>query len=100
MTDTQWRKSTYTISGNCVEVRYVSASASVSNGNCVQVAALDYDCVCCPDAKRGTPVILVRDSKDPDGPHLHFTRGEWDAFVNGVKAGEFDTIADTAQAAA
>lgn len=33
---------------------------------------------------------LVRDSKDPDGPRLTFTPGEWRAFIAGVKAGEFD----------
>jgi len=34
--------------------------------------------------------IAVRDSKDPSGGALSFTRDEWDAFVKGVKAGEFD----------
>jgi len=32
----------------------------------------------------------VRDSKDPDGPKLVFTRAEWVAFLGGVKDGEFD----------
>ncbi|MGV9773494.1 DUF397 domain-containing protein, partial [Streptosporangium sp. NPDC003464] len=31
----------------------------------------------------------VRDSKDQDGPVLFFTGAEWDAFVGGVKLGEF-----------
>ncbi len=48
-----------------------------SNGNCVEVAAL-------PDGG-----VAVRDSKDADGPALTFTRDEWDAFVGGVKLGEF-----------
>jgi hypothetical protein len=34
--------------------------------------------------------IGVRDSKDPNGPVLRFTRGEFIAFVRGVEAGEFD----------
>ncbi|MET0416143.1 MAG: DUF397 domain-containing protein [Actinoplanes sp.] len=34
--------------------------------------------------------LLVRDTKDPSGPVLQFTAREWDAFVNGVRAGEFD----------
>ncbi|MFC7547260.1 DUF397 domain-containing protein [Plantactinospora sp. GCM10030261] len=34
--------------------------------------------------------IAVRDSKNPDGPALVFTPGEWDAFVGGAKDGEFD----------
>lgn len=54
------------------------ASASTSNGNCVEVAAI---------AGGGA---AVRDSKDPDGPVLRFTAAEWAAFVAGVAAGEFD----------
>lgn len=34
--------------------------------------------------------IAVRDSKDPDGAVLRFDRREWEAFVRGVRAGEFD----------
>jgi hypothetical protein len=32
----------------------------------------------------------VRDSKDREGPALVFTPGEWSAFAEGVRAGEFD----------
>ena len=59
-----WRKSTF--SGN--------------NGNCVEVAAL-------PDGR-----VAVRDSKDPAGGTLVFTRAEIDAWVRGVRAGEFDDL--------
>jgi hypothetical protein len=45
--------------------------------NCVEVAFVD-------DA------IAVRDSKNPSGAVLLFTQGEWDAFVEGAKDGEFD----------
>ncbi|MGI5485247.1 DUF397 domain-containing protein [Microtetraspora malaysiensis] len=51
---------------------------SAGNGNCVEVATL-------PEGHVG-----VRDSKDQDGPVLVFTPGEWDAFIGGVKDGEFD----------
>ena len=35
--------------------------------------------------------VTVRDTKDSERRMaLTFTRGEWDAFVQGVKAGEFD----------
>ena len=37
--------------------------------------------------------ILVRDSKDADKTTLVFTLDEWDAFVKGVKNGEFDFLA-------
>ena len=48
-----------------------------SNGQCVEVC------------HRGE-AIDVRDSKDPSGPVLVFTPGEWAAFVEGVKDGEFE----------
>jgi hypothetical protein len=35
-------------------------------------------------------IIAVRDSRQPDGPALLFTHAEWDAFVGGVRDGEFD----------
>lgn len=34
--------------------------------------------------------VSVRDSKDPAGPILTFTRSEWTAFLHGAAAGEFD----------
>jgi len=36
--------------------------------------------------------VLVRNSRDPEGPILSFTKAEWDAFGAGMKAGEFDAI--------
>ncbi len=53
-----------------------SAQSNV-NGNCVEVAHVD-------------PMIAVRDSKNPQGHVLLFTRAEWDAFLAGAKDGEFD----------
>lgn len=44
------------------------------------------DCV----AVRIGDSIDVRDTKDPSSPTLSFTRSEWDAFIQGVKQGEFD----------
>lgn len=58
--------------------RWTKSSLSFSNSNCVEVA----------DLTRGE--IGVRDSKDPSGPVLRFTPGEWDAFLGGVRNGEFD----------
>lgn len=34
--------------------------------------------------------VPLRNSRDPDGPVIVFTAPEWDAFVEGVKLGEFD----------
>jgi hypothetical protein len=53
------------------------SSHSGNGGNCVEVA-------------QSSSAIGVRDSKDPAGPVLAFTRSEWSAFVHGVKDGEFD----------
>lgn len=36
--------------------------------------------------------VAVRDSKDPHSAALFFTHAEWEAFLNGAKAGEFDNV--------
>jgi hypothetical protein len=53
------------------------SSRSNANGQCVEVADLGE-------------AVAVRDSKDRTGPVLVFTDAEWNAFVEGAKAGEFD----------
>jgi hypothetical protein len=35
-------------------------------------------------------LYVMYDAADPDGGKLYFTEAEWDAFVLGVKDGEFD----------
>lgn len=35
-------------------------------------------------------LIAVRDTKDPSNTTLSFTKDEWQAFIAGVKNGEFD----------
>lgn len=60
------------------DLHFVKARASMGNGACVEVAAL-------PDGGR-----VVRDTKNRDGGVQVYTRAEWAAFVDGVKAGEFD----------
>ena len=34
--------------------------------------------------------VAVRDSKDRNGPVLHFNAREWEAFLAGVRNGEFE----------
>ncbi|MEV8637629.1 DUF397 domain-containing protein [Streptosporangium sp. NPDC051023] len=59
-----------------------------TDGDCVEVAVIDAPGT---GHKAGLGSLYVlRDSKNPDGPKLFFTRSEWDAFVGGVKLGEFD----------
>lgn len=51
-------------------------SAACTNDTCVQVA-------------RDGDEFLIRNPKEPDLGPLRFTEAEWDAFVQGAKAGEF-----------
>ncbi|MFJ2034029.1 DUF397 domain-containing protein [Streptosporangium sp. NPDC087985] len=50
------------------------------SGNCVELAAL-------PGGE-----VAIRNSRDPGGPALIYTRLEIDAFVRGVKSGQFDDL--------
>ena len=79
LTGVSWRKSSYSggNGGNCVEVAEVWRKSSYSAGNggaCVEVA-------------RTLPAaIAVRDSKNPDGPKLIFTKADWAAFTTAIRA--------------
>jgi hypothetical protein len=43
----------------------------------------------CVDVADNLPrIVAVRDSKDPHGPNLRFSRDEWRAFTSCVKRGE------------
>lgn len=44
----------------------------------------------CVAVRKSPESIDVRDTKDPNSPTLSFTPSEWTAFIQGVKAGEFD----------
>jgi hypothetical protein len=61
-------------------LRWRKSTQSAQNGACVELAAL-------PDGTVG-----VRDSKDPNGPVLTFSRAEFRAWLHGVRAGEFDDL--------
>ncbi|WP_173523893.1 DUF397 domain-containing protein [Nonomuraea antri] len=63
---------------NLDKAEWRKSTASGDNGQCVEVAT-------------NLPgIVAVRDSKDPQGPTLVFTRGEWRAFLKGADQGEFD----------
>jgi hypothetical protein len=72
-----WTRSSTCESNACVEV-WRKSSLSVDQGDCVEVS----------DSADGD--VLVRDSKDPNGPVLRFTPNEWRAFLAGAQLGEFD----------
>ena len=36
--------------------------------------------------------MYLRDGKQPDDVVLRFTRAEWEAFLTGMKAGDFDAL--------
>ncbi|MFF7634776.1 Scr1 family TA system antitoxin-like transcriptional regulator [Kitasatospora sp. NPDC008050] len=71
---------------NMAAADYSNASwlkSSYSNGNggaCIEIAP------------SFGPTLPVRDSKDPEGPVLAFPAPSFTAFVNGVKAGQFDRL--------
>jgi hypothetical protein len=55
------------------------AQRSVGNGACVELAPANG-------------MIAMRDSKDPNGPVLMYTKAELYAFLDGAKRGEFDDL--------
>jgi len=61
-------------------VEWRKSTASNPSGNCVEAAAL-------ADGQ-----VAVRNSRDPQGPALVYTRAEIDAFLAGVRNGEFDDL--------
>jgi predicted secreted Zn-dependent protease len=56
-----------------------------------RVARLCNGGACVRVAQSGD-LVLVGDSKNPDGPVLAYSRHEWRAFVEGVRQGDFDDI--------
>lgn len=84
-----WSKSSYSTNDgpDCVEVAWVKSSHSAGNNNdCVEVGWLksshsSNDGPACVEVKASDEAILIRDSKDPEGPHLHITPTEWSAFL-------------------
>jgi Domain of unknown function (DUF397) len=59
------------------DLAWRTATASAGKNACVEVAPLAAG-------------VAIRHSKDPDGAVLRYTTAEWNAFLRGVKAGEFD----------
>ncbi|GAB3811837.1 DUF397 domain-containing protein [Micromonospora zhanjiangensis] len=64
LTGANWRKSSRSAEGNCVEV-----------------------------ADNLLGLVAVRDSKDPDGPALTFVPARWTDFVHAVRSGGHSNVA-------
>lgn len=58
------------------------SSASNPSGNCVEIAVL------------AGGNVAVRNSRDPAGPTIVYTRAEMAAFICGIRSGEFDDLAE------
>jgi Domain of unknown function (DUF397) len=56
------------------------SSHSNPSGNCVEVAALPGD------------AVAIRNSRHPAGPALLCERAEFDAFLAGIRDGDFDQL--------
>ena len=62
-------------------VTWQKSRRSNPSGNCVEIAKL-------PEGNG----FAVRNSRDPEGPALVYTRAEIDAFLAGVADGDFDNM--------
>ncbi|MEU0504477.1 DUF397 domain-containing protein [Nocardia sp. NPDC005998] len=58
--------------------KWFKSTASQPSGDCVEAAHLDGG------------MVGIRVSKNTSGPALVFTPTAWDAFTDGIRAGEFD----------
>jgi uncharacterized protein DUF397 len=66
--------------GQLVGVAWQKSRRSNPSGNCVECALL-------PDGS-----VAVRNSRDPEGPALIYTPAEIEAFLGGVRDGDFDNL--------
>lgn len=62
-------------------VDWQKSRRSNPNGNCVELAKL-------PDGAS----FAIRNSRDPQGPALIYTRAEIEAFILGAADGDFDNL--------
>lgn len=59
---------------------HISSFSPNGGGNCVEAGPLSD----------GSGRVAVRHSHHPDAEAIVYTRAEWEAFVSGVRNGEFD----------
>jgi uncharacterized protein DUF397 len=66
--------------GDLPGARWRKSGRSSAQGNCVELARL------------AGSEVAIRNSRHPGGPALVFTGAELDAFLEGVKDGDFDDL--------
>jgi hypothetical protein len=66
--------------GQLPGARWRKSARSSAQGNCVELAKL------------AGAEVAIRNSRHPQGPALVFTEAELDAFLEGVKDGDFDDL--------
>lgn len=66
--------------GQLEGVTWQKSRRSNPSGNCVETALL-------PSGE-----VAMRNSRDPEGPALIYTRAEIEAFLGGVRDGDFDNL--------
>lgn len=86
LAEVMWRKSSRSTAsgGSCVEAALIpsgaewrkSSRSASSGGSCVEAAPVRDE-------------VAVRDSKDPDGPALTFTRAAWRSFTAALRGHGF-----------
>ncbi|MCW6005142.1 DUF397 domain-containing protein [Micromonospora sp. CPCC 205371] len=59
---------------------HISSKSDGNSGMCVEAGPFSD----------GSGRVAVRHSQRPDDAVIVYTRGEWEAFIGGVKEGEFD----------
>ena len=72
-----------------IDMRPADASAVDSEESRVEVY-VTTDTSAAPHKADEPRLYVMYDAANPDGERLYFTEAEWDAFVLGVKDGEFD----------
>ncbi len=70
------------------DVQYASMPGDDEEGGVEVIITTDTSGA--PHKAGESKLYVMRNSADPDGPKLYFTEAEWEAFVLGVKDGEFD----------
>ncbi|MFJ9523216.1 DUF397 domain-containing protein [Kitasatospora sp. NPDC101801] len=68
------------VPASSIVAHWIKSFASSANGNCAELAKL----------ADGT--VALRNSRDPEGPALIFSRPEMEAFITGAKNNEFDHL--------